>query len=158
MGLFGGDSSSSTSNFITTKNTGASGGAIAANESTVNVLDAGAVQGSLGFASHALDVSTAAASDAVKNSLGFAGSTAVNAFDFSSHVNDSAMATLGQTFAANLDTLQKGFATNAALTGDVLAKTTLDSGQAVQQTAQTFVYALAAVVVLFMFANRKRSA
>lgn len=156
MGLFGGSSSSSSNTTnVLNKNVGASQGSIAIGDGgTVNVLDAGAVQDSLGFASHALDVEQANNAAA----LDLVGSTTGRAYDFSSHVNDQAMAALQNTFAQNLDTLQKGFNTNAQLTGDVLAKTTLDSGTAVQNTAQTFVYALAAVVVVFMFANRRKAA
>lgn len=79
MGLFGGGNSTSlTKNLTQTSNktTGASGtGNISANDSTINVLDGGAIKKSIDLANNSLSKAISLSSDIQKNAFGFSQTT-----------------------------------------------------------------------------------
>lgn len=109
MGLFGGSkSSSSTQNITEVDNVGASEGSIAANEnSVVNVLDAGAIEGALDFGGDALNRAFDLTSLYARESLGLVERSATAA-------QKSFDSALGSTLAA-LDEEQSGGAQRVML-------------------------------------------
>ncbi len=129
--LFRSSSASSSSAATTNKNTGASDHSIAASDSsTINVLDAGAVQGAFGFGS-----------GAVQDAIGFGS----HALDIVAEVNQQ-----------SADALAKSFAQSAQIVSQTIAKQTLDSGERVQTIVSYLIWAVAGVGGLLLLSHMKK--
>lgn len=87
MGLFGGDSSSSQTTNVRTSTVGAQDGGIAASDSVINLLDAGAVE----------------------DALGFAGGESARAFGFGSEAFDFVSGSAQDFLDATTDSLDRAF-------------------------------------------------
>ena len=114
--IFGGDSSSSSTSSTSTTSTSAS---------------AGASDNSLAISSNA--PVTIVEPGSVKAVLDLAG-----------QVNKNALEALSRSFGENIAAVQAGFKENVKLTGDVLNKQTIDSGERLTSLVQTLAWVAAA--------------
>lgn len=150
MGLFGGDSSSSQTTNVRTSNVGAEEGAIAAEGSTINVLDAGAVGGALDVAGG----SVAAVSEFAGASLDQLGASLSASLESAFTFASESLGAVERTASAALDFQNDALSESIAAVGSVAEESQFLVGEAQSGGAQRLLYfGAAALVALILLAK-----